>query len=270
MLSWSFLDQLDFAPIWFLHSTCITDSACKNHLVMSSVQYGPFSSNIPIDSTTIGKSRVSRDSIAMHTSWRSNNDISCATRASGEYSITNIDSYMQQDLTQSRHLMTPTESVLFGFGPAVGRCVWRRHRFCLRSSSSASLYFNRWCISAYPAVASDQLLRASKLCRLDKLERQPFEWSALYQLLRDLMRCDCWFVNQLLVASCSPYWGLTLRSIWGCCVCLPVCCSGFPGYSAGRGFDPAGGAPGGGYSVPVMYIIYVHWYHRGWDVPGDA
>ncbi|KZV53968.1 P-loop containing nucleoside triphosphate hydrolases superfamily protein isoform 1 [Dorcoceras hygrometricum] len=27
--------------------------------------------------------------------------------------------------------------------------------------------------------------------------------------------------------------------------CLPVVCSGFPGYSSGRGVGPAGGAPGG-------------------------
>ncbi|KZV33696.1 dehydration-responsive element-binding protein 2B [Dorcoceras hygrometricum] len=26
----------------------------------------------------------------------------------------------------------------------------------------------------------------------------------------------------------------------------PLLMEGFPGYSAGRGFDPAGGAPGGG------------------------
>ncbi|KZV23046.1 hypothetical protein F511_25060 [Dorcoceras hygrometricum] len=32
----------------------------------------------------------------------------------------------------------------------------------------------------------------------------------------------------------------------GCCFCLPVCCSGFPGFAAGRGYNPAGGAPGGG------------------------
>ncbi|KZV17659.1 hypothetical protein F511_25394 [Dorcoceras hygrometricum] len=31
----------------------------------------------------------------------------------------------------------------------------------------------------------------------------------------------------------------------GLLCCLPICGSGFPGYSAGRGFDPAGGAPGG-------------------------
>ncbi|KZV21844.1 homeobox protein LUMINIDEPENDENS [Dorcoceras hygrometricum] len=103
----------------------ITDSACKNQSVMVSVQYGPFNTYIPIRSTTIGISRVSRDPITMHTSWRSNSDITCVT-------------------------------------------------------------------------------------------------------------------------SCSPYWGLTPRSLWGCCVCLPVRCSGFPGFAAGRGYDLTGGAPGGG------------------------
>ncbi|KZV39572.1 exportin-1-like [Dorcoceras hygrometricum] len=49
----------------------ITDSACKNQLVVVSVQYGPFNPYIPIRSTTIGKSRVAKDPIAMHTSWRS-------------------------------------------------------------------------------------------------------------------------------------------------------------------------------------------------------
>ncbi|KZV06978.1 hypothetical protein F511_45539 [Dorcoceras hygrometricum] len=36
----------------------ITDSACKNQLVVVSVQYGSFNPYIPIRSTTIGKSRV--------------------------------------------------------------------------------------------------------------------------------------------------------------------------------------------------------------------
>ncbi|KZV50412.1 hypothetical protein F511_08063 [Dorcoceras hygrometricum] len=58
----------------------ITDSACKNQLVVVSVQYGPFNTYIPIRSTTIGKSRVARDQIAMHTSWRSNSDIASVTR----------------------------------------------------------------------------------------------------------------------------------------------------------------------------------------------
>ncbi|KZV47726.1 hypothetical protein F511_38763 [Dorcoceras hygrometricum] len=58
----------------------ITDSACKNQLVMVSVQYGPFNTYIPIRSTTISKSRVARDPITMHTSWRSNSDIASVTR----------------------------------------------------------------------------------------------------------------------------------------------------------------------------------------------
>ncbi|KZV52819.1 hypothetical protein F511_13974 [Dorcoceras hygrometricum] len=57
----------------------IFDSVCKNQSVMVSVQYGPPKSNIPIRSTTIGKSRVARDPITMHTSWRSNSDIACVT-----------------------------------------------------------------------------------------------------------------------------------------------------------------------------------------------
>ncbi|KZV40826.1 hypothetical protein F511_23148 [Dorcoceras hygrometricum] len=73
----------------------ITDSACKNQSVVVSVQYGPFNTYIPIRSTTIGKSRVAKDPIAMHTSWRSNSDIASVTsigyprmRASGESSTT--------------------------------------------------------------------------------------------------------------------------------------------------------------------------------------
>ncbi|KZV29027.1 hypothetical protein F511_05875 [Dorcoceras hygrometricum] len=73
----------------------ITDSACKNQLVVVSVQYGPLNPYIPISSTTIGKSRVAKDPIAMHTSWRSNSDITSVTStgypcmsASGESSTT--------------------------------------------------------------------------------------------------------------------------------------------------------------------------------------
>ncbi|KZV50763.1 hypothetical protein F511_27965 [Dorcoceras hygrometricum] len=57
----------------------ITDSACKNQLVVVSIQYGPFNPYIPIRSTTIGKSRIAKDPIAMHTSWRSNSDIASVT-----------------------------------------------------------------------------------------------------------------------------------------------------------------------------------------------
>ncbi|KZV25584.1 hypothetical protein F511_21287 [Dorcoceras hygrometricum] len=89
----------------------ITDSACKNPSVMVSVHYGPFNTYIPIRSTTIGKSRVARDPITMHTSWRSNSDIACVTRRAMNPRQRSIDSYMHRDLTQSRHLMTPTKSV---------------------------------------------------------------------------------------------------------------------------------------------------------------
>ncbi|KZV20303.1 ATP synthase subunit O, mitochondrial [Dorcoceras hygrometricum] len=58
----------------------ITNSVCKNQSVMVSMQYSPFNTNIPIRSTIIGKSRVARDPITMHTSWRSNSDIACVTR----------------------------------------------------------------------------------------------------------------------------------------------------------------------------------------------
>ncbi|KZV38591.1 hypothetical protein F511_09342 [Dorcoceras hygrometricum] len=63
-----------------IHWAGITDSACKNQLVMVSVQYGPFNTYIPIRSTTIGTSRVARDPITMHTSRRSNSDIASVTR----------------------------------------------------------------------------------------------------------------------------------------------------------------------------------------------
>ncbi|KZV38069.1 hypothetical protein F511_16089 [Dorcoceras hygrometricum] len=59
------------------------------------IMYGPFNPYIPIRSTTIGKSRVAKDPIAMRTSWRSNSDIASVTSigyprmsASGESSKT--------------------------------------------------------------------------------------------------------------------------------------------------------------------------------------
>ncbi|KZV30978.1 hypothetical protein F511_21953 [Dorcoceras hygrometricum] len=58
-------------------------------------RYGPFNPYIPIRSTTIGKSRVAKDPIALHTSCRSNSDITSVTSigyprmsASGESSTT--------------------------------------------------------------------------------------------------------------------------------------------------------------------------------------
>ncbi|KZV56805.1 ent-kaur-16-ene synthase, chloroplastic [Dorcoceras hygrometricum] len=91
----------------------ITDSACKNQLVVVSVQYGPFNTYIPIRSTTIGISRVAKDPIAMHTSWRSNSDIVSVTRVSMTFRVVKTNQY-NQDLglihsTNGNHLESPNE-----------------------------------------------------------------------------------------------------------------------------------------------------------------
>ncbi|KZV40097.1 hypothetical protein F511_12813 [Dorcoceras hygrometricum] len=93
--------------------SCITDSACKKQLVMVSVQYGPFNTYIPIRSTTIGKSRVAKDPIAMHTSWRSNSDIASVTRVSMTFRVVRTNQY-NQDLglihsTNGNRLESPNE-----------------------------------------------------------------------------------------------------------------------------------------------------------------
>ncbi|KZV20822.1 hypothetical protein F511_36764 [Dorcoceras hygrometricum] len=91
----------------------ITDSACKNQLVVVSIQYGPFNPYIPIRSTTIGKSRVAIDPIAMHTSWRSNSDITSVTRVSMAFRVVRTNQY-NQDLglvhsTNGNHLESPND-----------------------------------------------------------------------------------------------------------------------------------------------------------------
>ncbi|KZV21984.1 triacylglycerol lipase [Dorcoceras hygrometricum] len=91
----------------------ITDSACNNHLVVVSIQYGPFNTYIPIRSTTIGKSRVARDPIAMNTSRRSNSDITSVTRVSMKFRVVRTNQY-NQDLglfhsTNGNHLKSPNE-----------------------------------------------------------------------------------------------------------------------------------------------------------------
>ncbi|KZV35550.1 triacylglycerol lipase [Dorcoceras hygrometricum] len=91
----------------------ITDSAYKNQLVVVSVQYGPFNPYIPIRSTIIGKSRVARDPITMHTSWRSNSDIASVTRVSMTFRVVRTNQY-NQDIglihsTNGNHLESPNE-----------------------------------------------------------------------------------------------------------------------------------------------------------------
>ncbi|KZV50694.1 hypothetical protein F511_25563 [Dorcoceras hygrometricum] len=94
----------------------ITDSACKNQSVVVSVQYGPFNPYIPIRSTTIGKSRVARDPIAMHTSWRSNSDITSVTSyASAPPRVALLREYISSTssaLKPSSALATPRVALL--------------------------------------------------------------------------------------------------------------------------------------------------------------
>ncbi|KZV30055.1 hypothetical protein F511_24922 [Dorcoceras hygrometricum] len=126
-----------------------------------------------------------------------------------------------------------------------------------------------------------------KLRRFDKLERQRFEWSSLYQLLvmitsaverYDALRllvCESAVGSKLSavdsrrfqslfctveVALYSSREGASSYTSFGSYSWLKLdrevaifgsvfVCAGFPGYSAGRGVGPAGGAPGGDISL---------------------
>ncbi|KZV26346.1 hypothetical protein F511_37186 [Dorcoceras hygrometricum] len=70
---------------------------------MVSIQYGPFNSNIPIRSTTIRKSRVTRDSITMHTSWRSNSDIAFVTRVFSQLPCWRLGAWLRPVSRGNRH-----------------------------------------------------------------------------------------------------------------------------------------------------------------------
>ncbi|KZV42742.1 hypothetical protein F511_32516 [Dorcoceras hygrometricum] len=61
------------------------------------------------------------------------------------------------------------------------------------------------------------------------------------QLSTDMMMCAMPRCLLLSVLGFDP------MSLWGLVVLLPVLFSGNPGVAAGRGFNPAGGAPGGGF-----------------------
>ncbi|KZV55715.1 hypothetical protein F511_26929 [Dorcoceras hygrometricum] len=58
-----------------------------------------------------------------------------------------------------------------------------------------------------------------------------------------------WFCRWSFSCCCQlllSILGFDPMSLWGLVVLLPVLFSGNPGFAAGRGFNPAGGAPGGG------------------------
>ncbi|KZV52372.1 hypothetical protein F511_33222 [Dorcoceras hygrometricum] len=85
-------------PQWFRDTASrgpTTIAAPESQFRTCPSDHGPFNPYIPIRSTIIGKSRVAKDPIAMHTSWRSNSDIASVTSigyprmsASGESSTT--------------------------------------------------------------------------------------------------------------------------------------------------------------------------------------
>ncbi|KZV29213.1 hypothetical protein F511_34710 [Dorcoceras hygrometricum] len=109
----------------------ITDSACKNQLVVVSIQYDPFNPYIPIRSTTIGKSRVAIDPIAMHTSWRSNSDIASVTRDTASRGPTTIAA----PESQFRTCPTDHDSIGYPRMSASGESSTTMHRLLHASGS---------------------------------------------------------------------------------------------------------------------------------------
>ncbi|KZV45556.1 hypothetical protein F511_35314 [Dorcoceras hygrometricum] len=64
-------------------------------------------------------------------------------------------------------------------------------------------------------------------------------------VIRCLMHSICiYLMHSFSFIRCSPYWGLTPCPSGAWFVSLFVLFSGNPGFTAGRGFNPAGGAPG--------------------------
>ncbi|KZV48337.1 hypothetical protein F511_24443 [Dorcoceras hygrometricum] len=93
-----------------------TIAAPKSQFRTDPLDHGKAPSNIaPLSprSTTIGKSRVAIDPIAMHTAWRSNSDITSVTRVSMAFRVVRTNQY-NQDLglihsTNGNHLESPNE-----------------------------------------------------------------------------------------------------------------------------------------------------------------
>ncbi|KZV30258.1 protein FAR-RED IMPAIRED RESPONSE 1-like [Dorcoceras hygrometricum] len=111
----------------------------------------------------------------------------------------------------------------------------------------------RFTMIRWTAAALFHVLGAKRQ-RFDKLSRRRLD-VATGTSCEDLFACVCRLVVQLRAdvnagqRSCSlrlllSVLGFDPMSLWGL-VCFPclLCC---PGYSAGRGASPSGGAPGGG------------------------
>ncbi|KZV44587.1 hypothetical protein F511_43607 [Dorcoceras hygrometricum] len=264
----------------------ITDIACKNQLVVVSVQYDPFNPYIPIRSTTIGKSRVAIDPIAMHTSWRSNSDIASVTSieyprmsASGEPRQRCIDSYMHWCLTQSRRLVTP--NVATGCALQL-RLVLCEELLRLDDQSRAMVNVGQsfvacdwlcfvscdwWCAVAcdwYFAKASDWMTSVRLVFQLREIVRYCSLQLVVVTVASDWMALiSCIAVVDFLPVCEGERQYRTLISLLGSLATMRRVvnyhsswarqqqvelfdASGNPGSTAGRGFNPAGGAPGGG------------------------
>ncbi|KZV23492.1 hypothetical protein F511_40237 [Dorcoceras hygrometricum] len=111
----------------------ITDSACKNRFVVVSVQYGPFNPYIPIRSTTIGKSRVSIDPIAMHTSWRSNSDIASVTRSTSGFQFFRWNALESERIFREQNLLARTIAAKCGGGGGGRRGEFAEYLFVVNS-----------------------------------------------------------------------------------------------------------------------------------------
>ncbi|KZV26341.1 hypothetical protein F511_38028 [Dorcoceras hygrometricum] len=101
-------------PQWFRDTASrgpTTIVAPKSQFLTCSTDHGKAPSNIA--PTTIGKSRVAKDPIAMHTSWRSNSDIASVTRVSMTFRVVRTNQYNQGlgliHSTNGNHLESPNE-----------------------------------------------------------------------------------------------------------------------------------------------------------------
>ncbi|KZV46576.1 hypothetical protein F511_38917 [Dorcoceras hygrometricum] len=215
----------------------ITDSACKNQLVVVSVHYGPFNPYIPIRSTTIGKSRVAIDPIAMHTSWRSNSDIVSVTSigyprmsASGESSTT---MHRLLHASGSHPIPTPYDPNLPEICCAYVQQVLNQiSRTLLVVVVAQEVKLLCLCIHAFPILHSYSVAAIACIAVVSYQDARASGNTALS----------------------SPYWDLlaTMRRVvnyhssWARQRQVELFdASGNPGFTAVRGFNPAGGAPGG-------------------------
>ncbi|KZV35829.1 hypothetical protein F511_18303 [Dorcoceras hygrometricum] len=140
--------------------------------------YGPFNPYIPIRSTTIGKSRVAKDPIAMHTSWRSNSDITSVTRVSMTFRVVRTNQY-NQDLglihsTNGNHLESSNEGSSIDHQVTIYLHAQNITMFstnetwCTRKTLAAGYHvrkrrFHETTTHATPAVACRKLLLLSTL-----------------------------------------------------------------------------------------------------------